>query len=82
MGDISSDAVVNRLDQYIRGVQVWKETVLEEEVVPRAPEIETTGIHILGTGGVLTYLAQCCNPLPGERSSGHYARTRRDGSPP
>ncbi len=50
MGDISSDAVVNRLDQYIRERDGVEETVPEEEVVPRAPEIETTGIHILGTG--------------------------------
>jgi len=76
MGDISSDAVVNRLDQYIRERDGVEETVLEEEVVPRAPEIETTGIHILGTGGVLTHLAQCCNPLPGEEIIGYITRGR------
>ncbi len=76
MGDLSSDAVVNRLEQYVREREDEEETWTEEEIVPPAPEIETTGISIRGTGGVLTHLAQCCNPLPGEEIIGYITRGR------
>jgi len=78
MGDLSSDAVVNRLAQHIRErkedeeEEVWP----EEVVVPPAPEIETADISIRGTGGVLTHLARCCSPLPGEDIIGYVTRGR------
>ncbi len=75
MGDLSSDAVVSRLERVVREREI-EEEVWEEEAVPPAPEIETTGIHIRGTGGVLTHLAQCCNPLPGEEIIGYVTRGR------
>ncbi|MGC9523349.1 MAG: RelA/SpoT family protein, partial [Anaerolineae bacterium] len=75
MGDLSSDAVVSRLEQVVREREIEEET-WEEGAVPPAPEIETTGIHIRGTGGVLTHLAQCCNPLPGEEIIGYVTRGR------
>jgi RelA/SpoT family (p)ppGpp synthetase len=75
MGDISSEAVVNRLEQHIREREDEREE-WEEYAVPPAPEIETTGINIRGTGGVLTHLAQCCNPLPGEEIIGYITRGR------
>ncbi|MGC9468846.1 MAG: RelA/SpoT family protein, partial [Anaerolineae bacterium] len=75
MGDLNSDAVVNRLEQQVRQ-QEEDEEVWEEEAVPPAPEIETADINIRGTGGVLTHLAQCCNPLPGEEIIGYVTRGR------
>jgi GTP diphosphokinase / guanosine-3',5'-bis(diphosphate) 3'-diphosphatase len=79
MGDLSSDAVVNRLEQYIREQEEEEaeEVLLAEEApIPPAPEIETTSISIRGTGGVLTHLAQCCKPLPGEDIIGYVTRGR------
>lgn len=81
MGDFSSDAVVSRLEQYIREQEAEEEEEEEFEVqevssIPPAPEIETTSISIRGTGGVLTHLAQCCKPLPGEDIVGYVTRGR------
>ncbi len=77
MGDISSEAVVNRLEQRIREREEdERDEWPEEDAVPPAPEIETTGINIRGTGGVLTHLAQCCHPLPGEEIIGYITRGR------
>ena len=33
-------------------------------------------IHVLGVGELLTYLARCCNPLPGDDIIGYITRTR------
>ncbi len=76
MGDLSSDAVVNRLEQRVRELEDEEDVWPEEETIPPAPEIETTGINIRGTGGLLTHLAQCCNPLPGEDIIGYITRGR------
>jgi len=78
MGDLSSDAVVNRLAQHMRELKEDDEEELwpEEVVVPPAPEIETADISIRGTGGVLTHLARCCSPLPGEDIIGYVTRGR------
>ncbi|MCD6284851.1 MAG: bifunctional (p)ppGpp synthetase/guanosine-3',5'-bis(diphosphate) 3'-pyrophosphohydrolase [Anaerolineae bacterium] len=78
MGDLSSDAVVNRLAQHVRERKEDEEEELwpEEAVVPPAPEIETADISIRGTGGVLTHLARCCSPLPGEDIIGYVTRGR------
>ena len=77
MGDLSTDAVVNRLAQYIRERKEDEEELWPEEaVVPPAPEIETDDISIRGTGGVLTHLARCCSPLPGEDIIGYVTRGR------
>ncbi len=76
MGDISSDAVVSRLEQVVREREGDEDLLDDEDLVPPAPEIETAGINIRGTGGVLTHLAQCCNPLPGEEIIGYITRGR------
>jgi RelA/SpoT family (p)ppGpp synthetase len=76
MGDLSIEAVVNKLEQLLREREDEREEWSEDDAVPPAPEIETTGIHIRGTGGVLTHLAQCCHPMPGEDIIGYITRGR------
>jgi GTP pyrophosphokinase len=51
----------------------------EEEEFPRTPlpPMPTTeGIEIQGTGGLLTRLGGCCNPLPGDDIIGYVTRGR------
>ena len=36
----------------------------------------TTGVHVLGVGDLLTRIAMCCGPLPGEEIIGYITRSR------
>ena len=42
---------------------------------PSAPSI-TTGVQVLGTGDLLTQLAICCRPVPGDDITGFVTRSR------
>jgi GTP pyrophosphokinase len=52
-----------------------------EETLP-APAVEAkrpisvSGIQVLGTGDLLTQLAHCCNPVPGDDIVGYVTRSR------
>lgn len=59
--------------------------VLDEEKVQESapshrfkstPTQTGDGIHIMGTGGLLTNIAQCCNPAPGDDITGYITRGR------
>jgi GTP pyrophosphokinase len=43
---------------------------------PPQPRTEGTGIRVCGTGNVLTRIARCCNPVPGEPIVGYVTRGR------
>jgi len=49
---------------------------------PRSPEgtstasLSSSGIQVLGVGELLTRLAYCCHPLPGDQIIGYITRTR------
>jgi len=44
------------------------------EVVPsKSPE---SGVRVLGVGDLLTHLAQCCRPVPGDKIVGYVTRSR------
>jgi GTP pyrophosphokinase len=46
---------------------------LTEAVVPEPP---TSGIKVRGVGDLLTQLAQCCHPVPGDKIVGYVTRSR------
>jgi GTP pyrophosphokinase len=51
----------------------------EEKALPRMPsppEPTIEGIQVQGTGGLLTRLARCCHPLPGDDIIGYVTRGR------
>ena len=51
----------------------------EDEEIPRTPppQVSTVeGIQVQGTGGLLTRLAGCCHPLPGDDIIGYVTRGR------
>lgn len=51
----------------------------EEAPVPaktlRPQKTTTAGIHVLGVGDLLTHLASCCHPLPGDPIIGYITRS-------
>ena len=57
--------------------------LIQEEEELAAPAVEapqrpfyTTNIEVLGTGDLLTQLARCCNPVPGDPIIGYVTRSR------
>ena len=43
---------------------------------PAAADGPTTGVTVLGVGDLLTRMAECCHPLPGDPITGYLTRTR------
>lgn len=73
-GGISLQQVALKLTQLL----TQKEEPAEEELPPEAPTtpVYTSAIRVLGTGDLLTQLARCCNPVPGDAIIGYVTRSR------
>jgi RelA/SpoT family (p)ppGpp synthetase len=69
-GDINSQQIASR----IADPRHQEKTGLPLIPAPPTPTIE--GIQVQGTGGLLTRLAQCCHPLPGDDVIGYVTRGR------
>jgi len=84
IGDISSAAIARRLEVYISQFdeKLPDDDTDEDESdtytgTPAAlPEVVTGAINIRGTGGILTHLGKCCNPIPGDDVVGYITRGR------
>ncbi len=76
MGDVASETVVSRLERYINEAAPDEEVPQVEAPPPPSTESLTEGISIRGTGGVLTHIAKCCRPLPGDDIVGYVTRGR------
>jgi guanosine-3',5'-bis(diphosphate) 3'-pyrophosphohydrolase len=48
----------------------------EKDTVTPAPRLSPHGIRVQGTGGLLTTLARCCNPVQGDEIVGYITRGR------
>jgi GTP pyrophosphokinase len=70
-GGVSLHQVVLRLERYL---QPEEPLALPAEAPQRLPS--TKGIQVLGTGDLLTQLARCCNPVPGDDIIGYITRSR------
>jgi GTP pyrophosphokinase len=46
------------------------------DVLPAPPKTSTHSVQVLGTGDLLTQIARCCNPVPGDRIIGYVTRSR------
>jgi GTP pyrophosphokinase len=69
-GDINSQQIAGRIAE----TRPHEETGLLPAPPPPTPTIE--GVQVQGTGGLLTRLARCCNPLPGDDVTGYVTRGR------
>jgi guanosine-3',5'-bis(diphosphate) 3'-pyrophosphohydrolase len=56
-----------------------KESEPEPEIIHKTPPIikkyDTTGVQVMGVGDLLTHLAACCSPLPGDDIVGYITRS-------
>lgn len=65
-GDINPTQIVGAINDIIEAVQPKEE---DDQPTPTSPSTATstpTGIRIQGVGNLLTNLAQCCRPVPGD----------------
>jgi len=53
-------------------LQPEEEAALPTEVAPR--DTVAIGLRVLGTGDLLTRMARCCNPVPGDKIIGYVTR--------
>jgi GTP pyrophosphokinase len=70
-GDINSPQIASKIAELSAGE--------EKDLLPAEPPSLPTsieGIQVQGTGGLMTRLAQCCSPLPGEEIVGFVTRGR------
>jgi len=65
-GDISPPQIANRIDS-----EAGKSERLKLKAIPDAP---ITDIRVKGVGDLLTRLAECCNPVPGDPIVGYITR--------
>jgi guanosine-3',5'-bis(diphosphate) 3'-pyrophosphohydrolase len=73
-GGISLHQVVLKLGHLI----TQEEEPSREEAPPEVPAgpVYTSAIRVLGTGDLLTQLARCCSPVPGDAIIGYVTRSR------
>jgi GTP pyrophosphokinase len=72
-GGISTAHIATRLAPLIQKDVVAPE-LPEFEELPRRPT--RTTVQVLGTGDLLTQIARCCNPVPGDDIIGYVTRSR------
>jgi GTP pyrophosphokinase len=73
-GGVSVNQISGRVVQHLHREE-------QERPVPPAPAAPKTpvygsAIRVLGTGDVLTQIARCCSPVPGDQIIGYVTRTR------
>ena len=67
-GEISTQHIANKIASLI------EETAEVPEFEAPAKTTYTTSIRVLGTGDLLTRIARCCNPVPGDAIIGYVTR--------
>ncbi len=70
-GGVSTNQITGRLSLALRK----EEPEIPTTPVQKAPEYGGD-IRVLGTGDVLTQIARCCHPVPGDQITGYVTRSR------
>lgn len=68
-GDVNAGAIGTKL-------AAQQERPLVSAPTAPSPEAPAKGIRVLGVGDLLTRLAACCHPVPGDQILGYITRTR------
>ena len=73
-GGVSLNQIAGRIGNYLRRDEA--EHALQAPAVAAKEPVYTSSIRVLGTGDVLTQIARCCNPVPGDDIIGYVTRAR------
>jgi GTP pyrophosphokinase len=72
-GGVTTAAIPMRLAPLVHKAE---EPELPPATQGPAPRIYSSTVQVLGTGDLLTQIARCCNPVPGDRILGYVTRSR------
>lgn len=67
-GDLSAQQVINAAQAQIFGGKKARRSVLRKS---ESSKVGDSGFYIYGVGNLLTKVAHCCNPVPGDDISGY-----------
>jgi RelA/SpoT family (p)ppGpp synthetase len=73
-GDINNQQIATRIIEAERQERAEREQIQLPSVPPSA--VVGEGVTVRGTGGLLTHLARCCSPVPGDEIIGYVTRGR------
>jgi guanosine-3',5'-bis(diphosphate) 3'-pyrophosphohydrolase len=68
-GDISTHQIATKL------APQQEKTLAPPQITPRQAKF-TSAVQVMGMGDLLTHLAPCCNPMPGDDIIGYITRTK------
>jgi GTP pyrophosphokinase len=73
-GGISTDSLTRRIGALLQEREAPPPTPLYDG--KRDPTLGGPGLRVLGIGNLLTTMARCCNPVPGDQIVGYVTRAR------
>jgi GTP pyrophosphokinase len=73
-GDINNQQIATRIIEAERKERAEAEEIHLPMLPP--PAVVGDGVTVRGTGGLLTHLARCCSPVPGDEIVGYVTRGR------
>ncbi|HEX9384893.1 MAG TPA: bifunctional (p)ppGpp synthetase/guanosine-3',5'-bis(diphosphate) 3'-pyrophosphohydrolase [Anaerolineales bacterium] len=70
-GDLSVNKVIRQLSETVQTADILEATIPAQETKPSTDVVEVVGLK-----GLLSTMARCCNPMPGDQIVGYITRGR------
>jgi guanosine-3',5'-bis(diphosphate) 3'-pyrophosphohydrolase len=70
-GDLSVNKVIRQLSETVETADILEATIPAQEAKPSTDVVEVVGLK-----GLLSTMARCCNPMPGDQIVGYITRGR------
>jgi GTP diphosphokinase / guanosine-3',5'-bis(diphosphate) 3'-diphosphatase len=70
-GDLSVNKVIRQLSETVETADILEATIPAQEAKPSTDVVEVVGLK-----GLLSSMARCCNPMPGDQIVGYITRGR------
>jgi GTP pyrophosphokinase len=75
-GGVSTNSIAKKLGALIQEEEAANEPPPQLPTKQAPPTLGSPGLRVLGVGNLLTTMARCCNPVPGDQIVGYVTRTR------